>query len=80
MSLNQDNSLVLSYLGLRKAIGIIGISLPFVLAGGRMFLEEWGILSSISAYYYSVMGGRVCREFVRNWRISFVVSWVRAGG
>lgn len=53
---NQDNSLVLSYLALRKAIGIIGIALPFVLAGGRMLLGEGGILSSISAYYYSVMG------------------------
>lgn len=49
------NPLVLSYLGLRKAIGIIGISLPFVLALGKMLLEGPGIQSSISAYYYTDM-------------------------
>lgn len=49
------DSLVLSYLGLRKAIGIIGISLPFVLALGKMLLESPGIQSSVSAYYYTVM-------------------------
>jgi hypothetical protein len=50
-----NDSLVLSYLGLRKAIGIIGIALPFVLAFGRFLLEGPGIESSISAYYYSAM-------------------------
>lgn len=53
---NQDNSLVLSYLTLRKAIGIIGMALPFVLVIGRILLEKPGILSSISSYYHSVMG------------------------
>lgn len=51
-----SESLVLSYLGLRKAIGIIGILLPFVLAFGKILLESPGIQSSISAYYYTVMG------------------------
>lgn len=51
----ENNPLVLSYLGLRKAIGIIGISLPFVLAFGKMLLESPGIQSSISAYYYTNM-------------------------
>jgi len=50
-----NNPLVLSYLGLRKAIGIIGISLPFVLAFGKMIFESPGIQSSISAYYYTDM-------------------------
>lgn len=53
---NQDNSLVLSYLTLRKAVGIIGMALPFVLVIGRILLEKPGILSSISSYYHSVMG------------------------
>jgi hypothetical protein len=46
---------VLSYLGLRTAVGIIGISLPFVLAFGKLLLEGPGIPSSISDYYYTVM-------------------------
>ncbi len=51
----KKNSLVLSYLGLRKAIGIIGISLPFVLAIGKIILEGPGIQDSISSYYHTVM-------------------------
>jgi len=51
----SNDSLVVSYLGLRKAIGIIGIALPFVLAFGNMFLVGLGIQSSISAYYHTVM-------------------------
>lgn len=52
---DTPNSLVLSYLGLRKTIGYIGIALPFVLVFGKIILESSGILSSISDYYYSVM-------------------------
>ena len=48
-------SLVLSYLGLRKAIGIIAIALPFVLAFGNMLLGGQGIQESISSYYYTGM-------------------------
>jgi len=48
-------TLVLSYLGLRKALGIIGTALPFVLAIGKILLEGPGIQSSISSYYYTVM-------------------------
>ena len=52
-----NGSLVLSYLGLRKAIGIIGTALPFVLAFGKILLEGPGIQSSISHYYYTEMRG-----------------------
>lgn len=52
---SSTSSLVLSYLGLRKAIGIIGTALPFVLAFGNMYLEGAGIESSISNYYYTGM-------------------------
>jgi len=48
-------SLVLSYLGLRKAIGIIGTALPFALAFGKILLEGPGIQSSISSHYHSGM-------------------------
>ncbi len=51
----QSKSLVLSYLDLRKAIGIIGMTLPFILVLGKIIFESSGIQSSISAYYYTVM-------------------------
>jgi len=58
MSNSNDVSqpLVESYLLLRKAIGIIGVALPFVLALGKWWLDQPGIESSMSAYYYTIMG------------------------
>ncbi|MBU1237675.1 MAG: DUF998 domain-containing protein [Gammaproteobacteria bacterium] len=50
-----DPSLVLSYLGLRRAIGIIGVGLPFALVLGKWLLESPGLQPSISDYYYTVM-------------------------
>jgi hypothetical protein len=50
-----QDPLVISYLGLRKAVGIIGFALPFVLAFGKMLLQGPGIQSSISGYYYTDM-------------------------
>ena len=47
--------LVLSYLSLRKAVGIIGVALPFVLALGKLLFQGPGIQDSISGYYYTVM-------------------------
>ena len=51
----MNDSLVISYLGLRKAVGIIGIALPFVLAFGKILLEGPGTLNSVSAYYHTGM-------------------------
>ncbi|MDQ7015895.1 MAG: DUF998 domain-containing protein [Gammaproteobacteria bacterium] len=48
--------LVESYLFLRKAIGIIGVALPFALAIGKWWLDQPGLESSMSAYYYTIMG------------------------
>jgi hypothetical protein len=48
---------VMSVLGVRRAIGVIGIGLPFLLAIGGTLLEGLALESSISAYYYTVMGG-----------------------
>lgn len=54
--MNADTSgLVISYLGLRRAVGAIGTALPFVLVAGKCLLEGWGIQPSISAYYYTSM-------------------------
>ncbi len=54
-----------SYLALRKAVGWIGILLPFVLMlGGFLFFNEVSILRNISLYYHSgmrdVFVGAIC--------------------
>jgi hypothetical protein len=56
---------VISYLALRKAIGLIGILLPFVLAGAYMLVVSKIIVrASISDYYYTatrnVLVGDLC--------------------
>ena len=52
----QENSLVFSYLTLRKTIGILGIALPVVLAvGGLLIFEPPMLQKSISAYYHTDM-------------------------
>ncbi len=55
-STTQARSLVLSYLTLRKSIGILGLALPFVLALGKVLIQGPGIERSMSAYYYTSMG------------------------
>jgi hypothetical protein len=51
--INIDNSLVFSYLTLRKAIGFLGCALPFAVSLGALFIFRTGIQSSISNYYYT---------------------------
>lgn len=65
---NDDH--VVSFLTLRKAIGVIGIALPIVLVGGRLVVNAicpgcgvyrgptsgYIIQSSISSYYWTVVG------------------------
>jgi hypothetical protein len=65
--MNQQSGpqdLVLDYLSLRKAVGIIGFALPAVLAFGKMLLQGPGIQHSISSYYYTdlrnVFVGSLC--------------------
>ena len=46
----------MSYLGLRKGIGYIGLFLPFVLVIGKWMLQGFGSMQpSISDYYYTDM-------------------------
>jgi hypothetical protein len=51
----SDQSLVISYLNLRKAIGILGASFPLVLSIGAGLLFKKGIQESISYYYHTGM-------------------------
>ena len=49
--------LVLTYFHLRKIIGILAISLPFILLiGDPLFFSNYEIQQSISHYYYTGMG------------------------
>jgi hypothetical protein len=49
---------VISYKGLRKAVGIIGVALPVVVALGGLVLEHPAVFQpTISDYYYTVMRG-----------------------
>lgn len=54
---SPQGTLVHSYLFLRRAIGLIGMALPFVLIIGKLLVDGGGLLYSISGYYYSDMRG-----------------------
>jgi hypothetical protein len=49
--LSGEKSLVMSYLALRKAIGVLGIALPIVVSVGALVLFGEGIQRTISDYY-----------------------------
>ncbi|MFN4285682.1 MAG: DUF998 domain-containing protein [Lacibacter sp.] len=57
MARSNSQSLVISYLTLRKAVGILGMALPFVLLLGWLLLErDCRFPPSISHFYYSALG------------------------
>ena len=54
---NHNDTLVISYLTLRKAVGILGMILPFLLIFGYLFFEkDCTFPPSISQFYYTDMG------------------------
>lgn len=57
VSTNQSSGKVISYLTLREIIGVIGISLPFLLMLGTYLLDNCSpaLQFSISHYYYTKM-------------------------
>ena len=54
-TLKGDQSLVMSYLTLRKVIGVMGAALPFVMPIGGLVIFRTGLQISISAYYWTGM-------------------------
>ncbi len=56
--------LVHSYLYLRRAIGLIGLALPFVVILGKQFVQGGDLIGSLSGYYYTdlrdVFVGAMC--------------------
>jgi hypothetical protein len=52
----EEESITISYLALRKAVGIIGLGVPTILALTGMIFLKGGIEPSISHFYYTSMG------------------------
>ena len=61
---SPQTTLVHSYLFLRRAIGLIGLALPFVLIFGKQLFDGGDLAGSLSAYYYTdvrdVFVGSMC--------------------
>jgi hypothetical protein len=51
----KERSLVFSYLGLRKIIGVLGTTFPFLLFFGALILFDTGLRDSMSGYYHTGM-------------------------
>jgi uncharacterized membrane protein len=51
----RGESLIISYMTLRRLVGFLGIALPFVLVIGGWLIFGVGQQSSISSYYYTPM-------------------------
>jgi hypothetical protein len=54
---SPSDTLVHSYLYLRRAIGLIGLGLPAVLIIGKLIVQGGGLQDSISSYFYTDMRG-----------------------
>jgi hypothetical protein len=52
----NKSDLIISYMLLRKIIGILGTAFPFLLIFGALIIFRTGLQSSISSYYYTGMG------------------------
>jgi len=50
-----DNEFIISFFRLRKALGIIGIAMPFIVKIGAYIFDKVPSNTSISAYYYTSM-------------------------
>jgi hypothetical protein len=55
MSKHREQSLIISHLAMRRLIGILGISLPFVIVIGGLTQGPGSLQGSISGYYYTNM-------------------------
>ena len=54
---NANQHLVISYLALRRGVGIIGMALPVILVVGMLFVKTCNTIQpSISDYYYTKLG------------------------
>jgi len=51
----KNKSIIISYLSLRRLIGILGMLLPFICVFGGLVFSDLPIRSSISSYYHTNM-------------------------
>ena len=52
---DQPTSLVISYVSLRKALGWLGLLLPFILSLGALWFFDTGLRETVSDYYHTGM-------------------------
>jgi len=52
---SQNKNLIISYLAMRRLIGILGIALPIIVVAGGFIQDGTAIQGSISGYYYTNM-------------------------
>ena len=77
----NNSSLLISYLSLRKAVGVIGIALPVVLVlGNWQLFHSRAFEDSISYYYYTGMRGVLVGESVGDWHLPHVLSGISEKG
>ncbi len=55
MSMIQSKNLIISYLTMRRLIGILGTALPIIVVVGGFLQNGLGVQGSISGYYYTNM-------------------------
>lgn len=55
MSMSRNQRLIISYLTMRRFIGVLGIALPIVVVLGSFLQNGFVIQGSISGYYYTNM-------------------------
>ncbi len=55
MSMTRNQRLIISYLTMRRFIGVLGIALPIVVVLGSILQNGFVIQGSISGYYYTNM-------------------------
>lgn len=51
----RNRSIIISYLSLRRLIGILGMLLPFICVFGGLLFSDVSVRSSISSYYHTNM-------------------------
>ena len=52
----NEKDMIITYMTLRKTIGILGIALPFILALGELLIAKNGVQRSVSFYFHKDIG------------------------
>lgn len=70
MQTPESRLLVISYIALRRIVGILGFALPFVLALGALLVFNTGLQGTLSGYYHTNMRDIFVGAI---WAIAFVL-------